>query len=54
MNCPWSKCDKPLAEHDNFAKTVHRENAENESTGPRNGGVLCDATSGPCACGAWH
>jgi hypothetical protein len=20
----------------------------------RNGGVACDVTSGPCACGAWH
>lgn len=20
----------------------------------RNGGVVCDAFTGPCACGAWH
>ena len=20
----------------------------------RNGGIACDVTSGPCACGAWH
>ena len=22
--------------------------------GPRNGGIRCDVSKGPCSCGAWH
>ena len=27
---------------------------EGKRVGRTNGGVACDVTSGPCACGAWH
>jgi hypothetical protein len=27
---------------------------EGKRTGRVNGGIPCDVTSGPCACGAWH
>jgi hypothetical protein len=27
---------------------------EGKRTGRSNGGIPCDVTSGPCACGAWH
>lgn len=27
---------------------------EGKRTGRVNGGIPCDVSSGPCACGAWH
>ena len=27
---------------------------EGKRTGRSNGGIPCDVTRGPCACGAWH
>jgi hypothetical protein len=27
---------------------------EGRRTGRSNGGIACDVSSGPCACGAWH
>lgn len=31
-----------------------QEHAENPAPFGYNGGVACDALTGPCACGAWH
>jgi len=55
--CPLKSCDMPWEEHEGVARIVHSEKAEAEAIkgGARtNGGVLCDTSSGPCACGAWH
>lgn len=30
------------------------DNSSSTKIGPVNGGIRCDVSSGPCACGAWH
>lgn len=44
--CFPSKCDCPH-------KLAHAAEARSDSA-RTNGGIRCDVTSGPCACGAWH
>ncbi len=36
-----------------FVASLMEAHSKNEPFG-RNGGVVCDVSSGPCACGGWH
>lgn len=38
----------------NGVRHIDIVDAHESVLGRTNGGVRCDVTSGPCACGAWH